>query len=318
MLNRSRPTVAQPSKLQWRAPSDLRSLSLGGWFSGAAKRETESPAVADSAVETQAATMNPATSSAGMPVANPASPSTAPSVAEPVLLSDSAPVDTAAPVDIGLPDLSDSIPQIADHVHRGYLQSLGIEYGYFNPAHYVQELLEIVASTGLPWMTSVVVVALILRVGVLPIQIKLSDQAALAEHSNPDPAAFKAKMEEYTRTKDPRLLDAEFLQLQKTMMKTLGLTASMILTQGAFGLGSFWLLRNMASLPVPGLQTGGMAWFTDLTVADPYYLLPAFFAGAVYMTMKVCRCHPDPVIDPCVVIILLTSISPAHDATASR
>jgi YidC/Oxa1 family membrane protein insertase len=30
----------------------------------------------------------------------------------------------------------------------------------------------------------------------------------------------------------------------------------------------------MTGLPVPGFETGGMAWFTDLTVADPYYILP--------------------------------------------
>ena len=33
-------------------------------------------------------------------------------------------------------------------------------------------------------------------------------------------------------------------------------------------------LREMANLPVASLQSGGMLWFTDLTMYDPYYILP--------------------------------------------
>ena len=33
-------------------------------------------------------------------------------------------------------------------------------------------------------------------------------------------------------------------------------------------------LRGMAQVPVPGLQTGGVAWITNLVEADPYYILP--------------------------------------------
>jgi YidC/Oxa1 family membrane protein insertase len=38
---------------------------------------------------------------------------------------------------------------------------------------------------------------------------------------------------------------------------------------------SFFLaVRNLAQLPVPGFSTGGIGWFTDLTMADPFYILP--------------------------------------------
>ncbi|CAH8564087.1 unnamed protein product [Dicrocoelium dendriticum] len=33
-------------------------------------------------------------------------------------------------------------------------------------------------------------------------------------------------------------------------------------------------IRGMASLPVESMRTGGLYWFTDLTIPDPYYLLP--------------------------------------------
>jgi len=36
----------------------------------------------------------------------------------------------------------------------------------------------------------------------------------------------------------------------------------------------FFGLRKMANLPVESMKEGGLFWFTDLTLADPYYILP--------------------------------------------
>ena len=36
----------------------------------------------------------------------------------------------------------------------------------------------------------------------------------------------------------------------------------------------FVALRRMAAVPVESMKTGGILWFTDLTVPDPYYVLP--------------------------------------------
>ncbi|KAJ2968854.1 hypothetical protein NUW58_g10127 [Xylaria curta] len=41
-----------------------------------------------------------------------------------------------------------------------------------------------------------------------------------------------------------------------------------------FSFGMFRLIRGMAGIPVPGMETGGLAWFSDLTVHDPLYILP--------------------------------------------
>lgn len=54
-----------------------------------------------------------------------------------------------------------------------------------------------------------------------------------------------------------------------------------------FGYGTFRLTRNMATLPVPGLETGGVLWFYDLTVADPYFILPILTGAGTYLMFKV-------------------------------
>ena len=43
----------------------------------------------------------------------------------------------------------------------------------------------------------------------------------------------------------------------------------------------------MAYLPVPSLQTGGALWFPDLTMADPFYLLPIAVTGTMYFILEV-------------------------------
>lgn len=56
-----------------------------------------------------------------------------------------------------------------------------------------------------------------------------------------------------------------------------------------FAYGLFKLTRGMTLLPVPGLDNAGALWFTDLTVGDPLYILPAVGAVTMYLSIKVSR-----------------------------
>jgi YidC/Oxa1 family membrane protein insertase len=56
--------------------------------------------------------------------------------------------------------------------------------------------------------------------------------------------------------------------------------------QGVLGFCSFKLMRAMSALPVPGMQTGGFGWVTDLTVSDGYLLLPALMAGTMHVMFR--------------------------------
>lgn len=48
----------------------------------------------------------------------------------------------------------------------------------------------------------------------------------------------------------------------------------------------FFGLRKMANLPVESMKEGGLFWFTDLTLADPYYLLPLITSATVFVTLE--------------------------------
>jgi YidC/Oxa1 family membrane protein insertase len=43
----------------------------------------------------------------------------------------------------------------------------------------------------------------------------------------------------------------------------------------------------MANLPVESMKTGGLFWFPDLTIADPYFLLPILCSASMLLTIEV-------------------------------
>ena len=45
-------------------------------------------------------------------------------------------------------------------------------------------------------------------------------------------------------------------------------------------------LRGMANLPVESMISGGIYWFHNLTVPDPFYILPALTASTLFLQLK--------------------------------
>lgn len=45
-------------------------------------------------------------------------------------------------------------------------------------------------------------------------------------------------------------------------------------------------LRGMANLPVESMMSSGILWFHDLTVPDPFYILPALTAATLFLQLK--------------------------------
>ena len=60
------------------------------------------------------------------------------------------------------------------------------------------------------------------------------------------------------------------------------------LLQAPVFISVFYGLRGISSLPVESFKTGGAFWFPDLTIADPYMLLPALSAVTVAVVTFVC------------------------------
>uniref|UniRef100_A0A2S2QSQ0 Mitochondrial inner membrane protein OXA1L n=1 Tax=Sipha flava TaxID=143950 RepID=A0A2S2QSQ0_9HEMI len=48
----------------------------------------------------------------------------------------------------------------------------------------------------------------------------------------------------------------------------------------------FWGLRNMSMLPLESFKYGGLWWFTDITMRDPYFILPIVTVITLGVTLQ--------------------------------
>ena len=133
--------------------------------------------------------------------------------------------------------------------------------------------------------------ALLVRLSLVKLFFKSTDVAARQRALMPvlKPVQEKIKMAKKTGDQDAV---QQASQEMKLICKTAGFNPLTILLptvfQGMLGFGTFRLIRGMTSLPVPGLKTGGVAWFPDLTLPDPYYVLPAIVSVSMHMFVRVC------------------------------
>lgn len=56
-----------------------------------------------------------------------------------------------------------------------------------------------------------------------------------------------------------------------------------MIVQGSCFASMFFGLRGMANQPVVSMQSQGLFWFTDLTAADPLFVLPVVTAGSLFL-----------------------------------
>jgi YidC/Oxa1 family membrane protein insertase len=91
-----------------------------------------------------------------------------------------------------------------------------------------------------------------------------------------------------------RLQDKLGVQQTRAEMKALQQSVGASVGRSFFGFGTavlgfgFWrLIHNMTLLPVPGLETGGALWFSNLVLPDPYFILPAALAVTTHLMFRV-------------------------------
>jgi hypothetical protein len=223
------------------------------------------------------------------PVVSEAVPSLATSSPPPPI---GAPPETSTPLFEQLPDtflagVAD-INEIPKHV--GFLKEMGLDYGW-GPTSFLEFLIEnIHIYAGTPWWGTIVLTATAVRLLLLYPHLRSTNEMAKMSGMKPIMDKLQKKSREARANQDA----SAALSIQKEMMdakKIAGLKMSWMYTplllQGVLGYCSFKLLRAMANLPVPGLEDGGFAWLSDLTVSDPLYILPIAMGGMIHVISRV-------------------------------
>ncbi|KAI0376726.1 60Kd inner membrane protein-domain-containing protein [Hypomontagnella monticulosa] len=161
----------------------------------------------------------------------------------------------------------------------GYLKSLGLDFGW-GPTSCCQWVVEhLYIYSGMPWWATLATVAVAWRAALFVPTLQSSKHAALLQQITKHPEFVKAKAEfdEATWKTQDRVVQMRARAKMALIKKESGASTLKSLAglwTIPFSYGMFRLFRAMSAIPVPSLETGGLAWFTDLTVHDPYYILP--------------------------------------------
>lgn len=172
----------------------------------------------------------------------------------------------------------------------GYLKELGLDFGWGPTAIMEWTLEHIHIYTATPWWLSIVLTAFAIRALIFKPYIDAADVAAKMAALRPVTEPITSRMKELSREKKTLELLKAKAELQRIHsqagIKTWKTFVPML--QVVAGFGMFRLLRAMGTLPVPGLENGGVAWIQDLTLSDPFFVLPVVTGMIYYVTMRVC------------------------------
>lgn len=143
---------------------------------------------------------------------------------------------------------------------------------------------------GLSWTASAIGLGLLLRSCMLPLMVMQQKETAKLKGMHQHIAPIQAKIQQANLSGDQKARYAATLELQ-ALNREAGIKWRYMLypflLQLPFGFGAWRLLRNAASLPVPGFVTENWYWLTDLTFSDELYILPAVSGAMIYLTLKI-------------------------------
>ncbi|KAJ4024543.1 hypothetical protein NW752_003112 [Fusarium irregulare] len=252
--------------------SSSRNLSIWGYRLWGQKK-TEEP-IAEAATTTPEAPTPPETIDP-TPAVNDAPILKAEPVAEAVQPA------SVTPTEFDLESIADlANPAILNMEEKlGFLKEIGLDYGW-GPTSVMQWVLEhIHVYTGLGWGGTIVATAILLRLVMFYPQVRAVKFSAALNESKKDPRFQEAieLMKKGYQTKDNEMTQkGQFLN--KMVRETHGASMTGMFwpfLQIPFSFGLFRIINGMTHIPVPSLEDAGFLWFHDLTVADPFYALPA-------------------------------------------
>jgi YidC/Oxa1 family membrane protein insertase len=162
----------------------------------------------------------------------------------------------------------------------------------YTPPGVLERLFEaLYISAGLPWWATIASSCLLIRGVLAPFTFNNFRTTAVMRQIQPE---VKELMSRYQTAK--QMGDQEQSQFyMKQLMDLYALhgvqpaapLGTALLTAPIF-ISFFMSLDKMTKLPVESFREGGLWWFQDLTVPDPYYILPITASAIFLSNIHVC------------------------------
>ncbi|KAL7306392.1 hypothetical protein TKK_0001813 [Trichogramma kaykai] len=168
------------------------------------------------------------------------------------------------------------------------LTELGL--GGWTPPGMIQQALDLLhTQVGLPWWATIVCSTVAIRCLLLPIVIKIQRYAANMHNVQPEMQYIQAQLTEARKMGDQMevmRLSGDMYRFMKEKNINPLTNAGLPLLQAPIFLSFFWALRGMVRAPVHSMADGGLFWFQDLTLPDPFYALPLITSVTLFTTIE--------------------------------
>uniref|UniRef100_W8BGV9 Mitochondrial inner membrane protein OXA1L n=1 Tax=Ceratitis capitata TaxID=7213 RepID=W8BGV9_CERCA len=185
--------------------------------------------------------------------------------------------------------VAEASAQVLNAAGEPTFASIGL--GGWTPVGLVENCMEFLhISCDMPWWGAIAVGTLVVRTIIFPLVIMAQRNAAKLNNFMPQMQVLQVKMTE-ARQSGNAIDSARYAQEMMLFMKEKQINPlkNMIvpLAQAPLFISFFMSLRAMANTPVESMRDGGLFWFTDLTVADPTFMLPLITSATLYLTIEI-------------------------------
>mmetsp|Transcript_14238 Transcript_14238/g.27998 ORF Transcript_14238/g.27998 Transcript_14238/m.27998 type:complete len:321 (+) Transcript_14238:40-1002(+) len=173
----------------------------------------------------------------------------------------------------------------------GTIEAAASSDWHMSPTWHMQTFLEFVhTSTGMPWWITIAGVTAGIRFVLFPIFVYQQRTTAKMTNLRPELEKIQQEMKDKRASGNFSAADQQyFAQKQADMfMKNNINILSMFapFAQAPIFVTMFFGLQTIHSR-FPDISTGGISWITDLSVADPYYILPITSAITMLLTIEI-------------------------------
>ena len=147
----------------------------------------------------------------------------------------------------------------------------------FAPSTIESILQNIHVTTDMPWWLTIVACTVIVRTALLPVVFYARKNSKRMSVFQPQILKYREESIAFSHAGDYTRV-TEIRHKVKALYKEHGvkpwLSIMPVICQLVLISSFFFAIRGMTGAPIESLATGGAMWFMDLTIPDPYYVLP--------------------------------------------
>jgi YidC/Oxa1 family membrane protein insertase len=149
-------------------------------------------------------------------------------------------------------------------------------------------VLEFFYALGVPWWLSIVLLTVIVRSLLFPLTAKQVKSMRAMQDLKPEMDKVRAKYKDNRQKQQEEIMKL----YQERKVNPLGGCFPLVIQMPIF-ITMFYVIRSFDQTH-PSFASGGILWFKDLTVADPYYILPVLSAVTMFAASQITSKNLDP------------------------